>query len=60
VILPGCWTCIHLANRRYGPGYAFAHLLAAMVIGLGVILVNPGSIDDWVVTMPAITGRAVL
>jgi hypothetical protein len=30
-----------------------------MVIGLAVILVNPGSIDDWVVTMPAITSRSV-
>jgi uncharacterized PurR-regulated membrane protein YhhQ (DUF165 family) len=60
LILPGCWYCIHLTNRRYGPAYAFAHLLAAMVIGLGVILVNPGSIDQWVITMPAITGRAVL
>ncbi len=60
LILPGCWYCIQLTNRRYGPGYAFAHLLAAMVIGLGVILVNPDSIDQWVITMPAITGRAAL
>jgi hypothetical protein len=60
LILPGCWYCIYLTNRRCGPGYAFAHLLAAMAIGLGVILVNPGRIDDRVVTMPAITGRAVL
>ena len=60
LILPGCWYCIHLTNRRYGPGYAFAHLLTAMVIGLAVILINPGSIDQWVITMPAMTGRAVL
>jgi hypothetical protein len=60
LILPGCWYCIHLTNRRYGPGYAFAHLLAALAIGLCVILVNPGNIDAWVVTMPAITGRAVI
>ncbi len=60
LILPGCWYCIHLTNRRYGPGYALAHLLAALAIGLLVILVNPGDIDAWVVTMPAITSRAVL
>ena len=60
LILPGCWYCVHLTNRRYGPGSASAHLLAAMVIGLAVILVNPGDIDAWVVTMPAITSRAVL
>ena len=60
LVLPGAWYCIHLTNRRYGPGYAFAQLVAALVIGLGVILVNPGNIDQWVVTMPAITSRAVL
>ncbi len=60
LILPGSWYCIHLTNRRYGPGYALAHLLAALAIGLLVILVNPGDIDAWVVTMPAITSRAVL
>ena len=57
LILPGCWYTIHLTNRRYGPGYAFAHLLAALVISLLVILINPNHIDQWVVTMPAITGR---
>jgi hypothetical protein len=60
LVLPGAWYCIHLTNRRYGPGYAFAQLVAALVIGLVVILVNPGNIDQWVVTMPAITSRAVL
>jgi uncharacterized PurR-regulated membrane protein YhhQ (DUF165 family) len=60
LILPGCWYCIQLTNRRYGSGYALAHLLAAMVVGLGVIVINPGSIDERVITMPAITGRAVL
>ena len=60
LILPGCWYCIHLTNRRYGPAYAFAQLLAALVVGLLVILINPSDIDNWVVTMPAMTGRAVL
>ncbi len=60
LVLPGAWYCIHLTNRRYGPGYSFAQLLAAMVISLAVILVNPASIDQWVITMPAITGRTVL
>lgn len=59
LILPGCWYTIHLTNRRYGPGYAFAHLLAALVVGLLVILINPSNIDQLVVTMPAITGRTV-
>ena len=60
LVLPGAWYCIHLVNRRYGPAYAFAQLLAALVISLLVILINPGSIDQWVITMPAITSRAVL
>jgi uncharacterized PurR-regulated membrane protein YhhQ (DUF165 family) len=60
LVLPGAWYCIHLTNRRYGPGYAFAQLLAAMALTLAVILINPGSIDQWVITMPAITSRAVL
>jgi uncharacterized PurR-regulated membrane protein YhhQ (DUF165 family) len=60
LVLPGAWYCIHLTNRRYGPGYAFAQLLAAMAVTLAVILINPGSIDQWVITMPAITSRAVL
>jgi uncharacterized PurR-regulated membrane protein YhhQ (DUF165 family) len=60
LVLPGAWYCIHLTNRRYGPGYAFAQLLAAMAVTLAVILINPGRIDQWVITMPAITSRAVL
>jgi uncharacterized PurR-regulated membrane protein YhhQ (DUF165 family) len=59
LILPGAWYCIHLTNRRYGPGYALAQLLAALVIALAVIIVNPGNIDQWV-TAPALTGRAVI
>ena len=59
LVLPGAWYCIHLTNRRYGPAYAFAQLLAGLVISLLVILINPGEIDQWVV-MPAMTSRAVL
>jgi hypothetical protein len=29
LVLPCAWTCIHLTNRRLGPAYAFAHLVAA-------------------------------
>ncbi len=60
LVLPGAWYCIHLTNRRYGPGYAFAQLAAALAIALAVILVNPGDIDTWVVTMPGLTSRTVL
>ena len=60
LVLPGAWCCIHLTNRRYGPAYAFAQLLAGLAIGLLIILINPGDIDAWVVTMPAMTTRAVM
>lgn len=59
LILPGAWTCIHLTNRRLGPGYALAQLVAGLAISLMVILVNPGQIDQWV-SSPIITGRSVL
>jgi hypothetical protein len=57
LVLPCAWTCIHLTNRRLGPAYAFAQLVAALAICLVVILINPGHLDEWV---PAITTRAVL
>jgi uncharacterized PurR-regulated membrane protein YhhQ (DUF165 family) len=57
LVLPGAWTLIHLTNRRFGPGYAFAHLLAALTIGAILVLVDPGQMDDWA---PAMTGRALL
>jgi uncharacterized PurR-regulated membrane protein YhhQ (DUF165 family) len=60
LVLPGAWYCIHLTNRRYGPYYAFAQLLAGLFISLVVILINPSNIDQWVITMPALTSRAVL
>lgn len=60
LILPGAWYCIHLVNRRYGPGYAFAQLLAALLLSAIVILINPGSIGEWDVSTPALTSRGVL
>jgi uncharacterized PurR-regulated membrane protein YhhQ (DUF165 family) len=57
LVLPGAWTLIHLTNRRFGPGYAIAHLIAALAIGTILVLVNPGQIGDWA---PAMTGRALL
>lgn len=57
LVLPGTWYCLHLTNRRYGPAYAFAQLLAALVISLVVVLINPGDMDNWVIT---ITGRGIL
>jgi uncharacterized PurR-regulated membrane protein YhhQ (DUF165 family) len=59
LILPGAWTCIHLINRRYGPGYACAQLLAALVIAAFVLLFNLGIFGDWV-TLPSPVNRAVL
>jgi uncharacterized PurR-regulated membrane protein YhhQ (DUF165 family) len=60
LVLPSCWTIIHLTNRRYGPGYAFAHLAATMVLALLVALINPGGIDDWLPALPSLSWRAVL
>ena len=60
LVLPGCWTIIHLTNRRYGPPYAFAQLAAAFVLAVLVALVNPGDIDNWLPDLPALTWRAVL
>ena len=59
LILPGACTCIHLTNRRHGPGRAFAQLVAALAIGLAVILIDPGKIDEWA-SMPTMTGRSIL
>jgi hypothetical protein len=60
LVLPFTWFSIHLTNRRYGPGYAFAQLLATLALAGAVILVNPNGIDDWVTTLPVLTLRAVL
>ena len=60
LVLPGCWTIIHLTNRRYGPAYAFAQLAAGFVLAVLVALVNLGNIDNWLPDLPALTWRAVL
>ena len=60
LVLPGCWTIIHLTNRRYGPAYAFAQLAAGLLLAMLVALVNPGDIDNWLPMMPTLTWRAVL
>jgi uncharacterized PurR-regulated membrane protein YhhQ (DUF165 family) len=57
LVLPGAWSLIHLTNRRLGPAHAFAHLMAALAIGLALILINPGHMDEWA---PAMTSRALL
>jgi uncharacterized PurR-regulated membrane protein YhhQ (DUF165 family) len=60
LVLPGCWTIIHLTNRRYGPAHAFAHLTAGFVLAMLAALINPGDIDTWLPAMPSLTWRAVL
>jgi hypothetical protein len=60
LVLPLAWFCIHLTNRCYGAGYAFAQLLVAMVIGAGLLLLNRDYIDQWLSSMPSLTIRAVI
>lgn len=38
LILPLAFFSLHLTNRRYGPGYAFAQLLTTMVLAVAAIL----------------------
>jgi hypothetical protein len=60
LILPMTWFAIHLTNRRYGAGYAFAQLLAAVAIGATIVLCNPGDFDNWIDMSPMLTTRAVI
>lgn len=60
LIVPMAWFSIHLTNRRYGATYAFAQLVAALVIVSLVGLVNPGDIDNWTNNNPAVSWRAML
>jgi uncharacterized PurR-regulated membrane protein YhhQ (DUF165 family) len=60
LVLPGCWTVIHLTNRRYGPTYAFGHLVAGLVLAMLVALINPGDIRHWLPDMAALSWRGVL
>lgn len=42
LLVPVGFFCIFLTNRRYGPGYAFAQVLAAMgAVGAFVLLAGP-------------------
>lgn len=60
LVLPGCWTLIHLTNRRFGPAYAFGQLVAALALGALVALINPGDIRNWLPDMAALSWRGVL
>jgi uncharacterized PurR-regulated membrane protein YhhQ (DUF165 family) len=59
IILPGAWTCIHLVNRRHGPGHAFAQLLAGLALAASVLLFNLPVFGNWA-TLPSWADRAVL
>jgi hypothetical protein len=60
LVLPGCWTLVHLTNRRFGPAYAFGQLMAALALCLLTALVNPGDIRNWLPDMAALTWRGML
>lgn len=60
LIVPMAWFAIHLTNRRYGAGYAFAQLMAALIIGTLIVLFNPGDVDNWIGNSPLLTARAVI
>lgn len=60
LVLPGCWTLIHLTNRRFGPAYAFGQLIAALVLAALVAMINPGDIRNWLPDMAALSWRGVL
>jgi hypothetical protein len=60
LVLPGCWTLIHLTNRRFGPAYAFGQLMAGLVLCLLTALINPGDIRNWLPDMAALSWRGVL
>lgn len=60
LVLPGCWTVIHLTNRRYGPAHAFGHLVAGLSLAILAALINPWDIRGWLPDLPSLTWRAVL
>ncbi len=60
LILPMAWFAIHLTNRRYGAGYAFAQLVAALAIGTAIVLFNPADVDHWIDQSPMLTLRALI
>jgi uncharacterized PurR-regulated membrane protein YhhQ (DUF165 family) len=38
LLVPFCFLCIHLTNRRYGPSYAFAQVAIAQALGTAFAL----------------------
>ncbi|HEY5346914.1 MAG TPA: hypothetical protein VIJ72_01885, partial [Rhizomicrobium sp.] len=58
LILPFAFLAIHLTNRRYGAGYAFAQLILAMLAAAAVIILDPANIDNWI--QPVLTTRLVI
>ena len=60
LILPMAWYAVHLCNRRYGANYALAQLLAGLAILALVALINPGDVDNWINSAPALSWRALL
>lgn len=60
LVLPIAWYAVHLTNRRYGAGHAFAQLLAGLLLLGLVALLNPGDVDNWINSTPALTWRAAL
>jgi uncharacterized PurR-regulated membrane protein YhhQ (DUF165 family) len=59
LILPIAWYSRHLSNRRYGAPYAFGQLVAGLGVIIAVALINPGDIDNWINTTPALSWRAM-
>ena len=55
LVLPMAFYAIHLTNRRYGAGHAFAPLLAALAILGLVALINPADVDNWINNTPVLT-----
>jgi hypothetical protein len=60
LVLPLAFYSIHLTNRRFGAGHAFAQLLAGLAILGLVALINPGDVDNWINNTPALSWRAML
>jgi queuosine precursor transporter len=60
LVLPLAFYAVHLTNRRYGAGHAFAQLLAALAILGLVALINPADVDNWINNTPVLTVRAML
>ena len=55
LIVPVGFFCVHLTNRRYGPAYAFAMVVAALALTVALLLFAGGRIMQFVPqdTVPA-------